>query len=263
MTKQRENPVELEGFRVLITGAGAGIGHAGALLFARAGAKVAVMDVSADRVEETVEAIRKEGGHALPIVGDLAQQGVSERIVEEAASGLDGLDILWCNAGIVGPLEIEGLDEAEYDGTVAINLTSPIMSCATALPYLRRSPAGSIVITSSVAGLVGATRPVYSATKFAVVGFVKSLAQRVAADAIRVNAICPGPVLTPLMNDMIEKGTNSMTAAEYRAYLVASVPLGRMAAPEEIAQAAFWLASPRSSFVTGIALPVDGGHTAR
>lgn len=256
--------MELTGFRVLITGAGAGIGAAGALMFARAGARVAVMDMNEDAVARTVEAIRAEGGEAVPIVGDLSGPGVSKAIVEKANEAFQGLDTLWCNAGVLGPTEVEGIDPAAYDATVAINLTSPIESCGAALPYLRQSSVASIVITSSAAGLVGAiSSATYSATKFGVIGFTKSLALRVASDNIRVNAICPGPVLTPLMQSLIEHGTDTMTGEEYRTRITASVPLGRLATPEEIAQAAVWLASPRASYVTGVALPVDGGFTAR
>lgn len=256
--------MELDGWKILITGAGSGIGRAGAELFAREGAHVAVMDSDLSRAAEAADAIVARGGHALAIGGDLAETGVSEHVVAEAAAALGGLDTLWCNAGIMGPTEIEDIDPDRYEAAVAINMTSPILSCAAALPHLRRSRHGTIVITASTSGLVGAmSGAVYTATKFAVVGYVKSLAQRVAPEAIRVNAVCPGPVLTPLMQRMLDGGSSSMTGDEYRARVLAGVPLNRFAQPEEIAEAALWLASPRSSFVTGIALPVDGGYTCR
>ena len=248
----------------MITGAGAGIGRAGALLFARAGARVVVMDVLEDRVHETVEVIRSEGGDAVPLVADLALPGVSEAIADAAAERLEGLDTLWCNAGILGPTEVENIDSVGYDATVAINMTSPIRSCGAALRHLRNSRCASIVITSSASGLVGASAGViYGATKFAVVGYTKSLALQVARDGIRVNAICPGPVLTPMIEDLVERGTKSMTGPQHKERLLASVPLNRFAAPEEIAEAALWLASPGASYVTGVALAVDGGFTAR
>ncbi|SEH19185.1 NAD(P)-dependent dehydrogenase, short-chain alcohol dehydrogenase family [Sphingopyxis sp. YR583] len=256
--------MELEDWKVLITGAGSGIGRAGAERFAHEGAKVAVMDSDLERAIQTADLIVARGGHAVPIGGDLAEDGVSERVVATAAAELGGLDALWCNAGIMGPTEIEDIDGDAYATAVAVNMTSPILSCAAALPHLRRSRHGAILITASTSGLVGAmSGAIYTATKFAVVGYVKSLAQRVAADAIRVNALCPGPVLTPLMQRLLDQGSNSMTGDEYRARVLAGVPLNRFARPEEIADAALWLASPRASYVTGIALPVDGGYTCR
>ena len=256
--------MELEGWKVLITGAATGIGRAGALAFSRAGAQVAIMDADGERLQEVVDLIETGNGTAVPIIGDLSVDGVSQSIVTQAAEKLGGLDTLWCNAGIMGPTEVEDIDARGYEAAVAINMTSPILSCATALEYLRRSNHGSIIITASTSGLVGAmSGPIYTATKFAVVGYTKSLAQRVAADGVRVNAVCPGPVLTPLMQRMLNQGTSSMTGAEYEARLLAGVPLNRFAKPEEIADAALWLASLRSSYVTGIALPVDGGYTCR
>lgn len=182
----------------------------------------------------------------------------------QAAGSLGGLDILWCNAGVLGPGNVENFDPAAYDAIVAINMTAPIRSCGTALAHLRGSPAPAIVLTASTAGLVGAVSgAVYSATKSALVGYTKSLALRVAADNIRVNAICPGPVHTPMMSHMFEHGAGGLSGTEYRQRVLASVPLARVATPEEIAEAALWLASPRASYVTGVALAVDGGYTAR
>ena len=129
---------------------------------------------------------------------------------------------------------------------------------------MRARGGGSIIITASTSGLVGSiSGPVYTATKFAVVGYVKSLAQRLAPDHIRVNAVCPGATATPLLRHTMENGTSAMSGAEYTSRILSSIPMARLAEPREIAHGALFLASDYSTYVTGIALPVDGGFTSR
>lgn len=156
------------------------------------------------------------------------------------------------------------MDKADYEFTVNLNLTSAVECAAAAGPLMRQRGGGAIVFTSSVGGLVGSMMaPIYSMAKFGVIGLTKSLAQRYAADNIRVNAVCPGPVDTPMLPLFFGRKDDQDNAEENRKKLMAIVPMGRVAQPVEIAHGALWLLSDDASFVTGIALPVNGGYTCR
>ncbi|MET0544745.1 MAG: SDR family oxidoreductase, partial [Caulobacterales bacterium] len=170
-----------------------------------------------------------------------------------------GIDILWSNAGTNGPAELEDMDLDHYNKTISLNLTAGILAAQACVPHLREKGGGAILFTSSTSGLVGSPRyAIYTATKFALVGYTKTLAQRLAPENIRVNAICPGQTDTPMVRNLV-KGA----AKEHLAGMMAAIPMGRAAEALEIAKTAYWLASEESSFVTGIALPVDGGFTSR
>jgi NAD(P)-dependent dehydrogenase (short-subunit alcohol dehydrogenase family) len=256
--------MRMDGRIALITGAASGIGREGALIFAKAGAKVALSDHDAEELAKVVAEVKAAGGEALALVADLTDRDASARIVEQTVSAFGALDTMWCNAGILGPTEIEGIDPAAYDAVVAINMTAPIAMADAAARHMRARGGGSMIITASTSGLVGSiSSAVYTATKFAVVGYVKSLAQRLAVDRIRVNAVCPGATATPLMQHTMEAGTAALTGAEYSARILASIPMNRLAEPVEIAHAALFLASDYATYITGIALPVDGGFTSR
>ena len=247
--------MRLERKLAVITGAATGIGAAGADLFAREGAALALIDHEADILQARVESIRAAGGVAHGIVADLSQAGEVRRAMAEAVDLLGGLDIIWCNAGIHGPTQAEDIPLEEYQAAVALNQTGMVLTSSEAVPHLRARGGGSIIVTSSTSGLVGSLNAaVYSTTKFAVIGWAKSLALRVAADGIRVNALCPGLTATETARRAVAAGLGGM---------LDSVPMARMGEPAEVAQAALWLASDRSSYVTGITLPVDGGFTAR
>jgi NAD(P)-dependent dehydrogenase (short-subunit alcohol dehydrogenase family) len=158
---------------------------------------------------------------------------------------------------------LEGVEPGEYDETLNLNLRASVLACAQAAPHMRRRGGGAIVLTASTAGLVGAhVSPLYAAAKHAVVGLAKSLGMRYAADGIRVNAVCPGPIDTPMLPRFFNANTPAQAAA-YREKVVTAIPMGRIGQPQEIASAAMFLASDHASFVTGVALPVDGGYTAR
>lgn len=254
--------------RAVITAAASGMGLAGARLFAREGARLVLVDVNADALERTVEDLRSGGAEASGIVVDLGDLDQARSFVHQAKDRLGGLDILWNHAGIACPVDIVNLDMAAYDRSHAINVTAGLLAAGQAASYLKESGRGSIVFTASTAGLVGSNwSPIYSAQKFAVVGMVMSLAQRFAPDRIRVNALCPGPTDTPMLPTFFARPGETLTPdaldERVRTSLAAAVPLGRPGQAEEIAQAALWLASDESSFVTGIALPVDGGYTCR
>lgn len=251
--------MQLRERRVVITGAASGMGRAGALVFAREGARLALVDIDGPGVEVLAAGIRDGGGHALAIRRDLADPAGVRGLVAEAAGSLGGLDVLWNHAGINGP-DFEALDLVAYDRMIAINLTATALTCSEAVPLMRAAGRGAILLTSSVAGLVGSIQnPLYSAAKSAMVGLTKSLAIRYAPDGIRVNAICPGPIDSPMLRALID-GEHGRDIGDR---LLASVPMGRLGRPEEVAEAALWLASDQASFVTGVALPVDGGLTAR
>lgn len=248
----------------IITGAASGMGRAGLDLFAREGATVVAVDVNAERLEAVVAETRSRHPRVHALVADLTLRHQMRSIIHEAAALMGGLDILWNNAGMAGPAEVEGLDDSAYDRSMELNVTSGILGSAEAASYMRKRGGGSIVFTSSVSGVVGSQlSPTYSAAKFAVVGFAKSLALRLAADNIRVNAICPGMTETGMLSTFMDRNHDPETIARNTKAFVASTPLGRIARPEEIAHAALWLASDDASFVTGVALSVDGGLSAK
>ncbi|MFT3721676.1 SDR family NAD(P)-dependent oxidoreductase [Pseudorhodoferax sp.] len=256
--------MRMQGKRAIVTAGASGMGRAGCMLFAQQGATVAVVDISAERTAAVVGEVTGAGGRAKGFVADLSKPGECRRVMAEAAAWMEGVDVLWAHAGSPGPVAVEGIDIQDFDAAVALNLTSALVCAGEAAPHMRTAGGGAMLFTSSVAGLVGSTfSPVYSALKFGLVGFTQSLAQRFAADGIRVNAVCPGPVDTPMLPAFMGRNVDEAGQAANQARIVAAVPLGRLAQPHEIAHAALWLLSDDASYVTGVALPVDGGYVAR
>lgn len=253
----------LAGKLAVITAAASGMGRAGMELFARGGATVFGIDIDSDRLRQVVEGIRAEGGTAFGVTADLRDPASCISSIAEAARLMGGIDILWAHAGCPGPEGIEGVEPSVYDETFDLNLRATVITAAEAVPHMRRRGGGAIVLTASTAGLVGAhVSPLYAAAKHAVVGLTKSLGMRYAAEKIRVNAVCPGPIDTPMLPRFFNASTPEQAAA-YREKVVTAIPMGRIGQPQEIAHAAMWLASDFASFVTGAALPVDGGYVAR
>ncbi|HET6366613.1 MAG TPA: SDR family oxidoreductase [Pseudomonadales bacterium] len=252
----------------IVTAAASGMGRAGALRFAREGAQVAVVDVDAAGVQRVVSEITAVGGTALGIPADLTRDEDSRRIVWEAVNRFKGLDFVWNHVGHPGPAAVEGIDMSAFDLAIDLNLRTVLMTTEAAIPELRARGGGSLLFTASTSGLQGsAYSPVYSMCKFGVVGFVKSLAVRLAPEKIRVNAVCPGPIDTPMLRVFVARPDQKSTAGMDPEELVrkragGSVPLGRTGRPDEIANAALFLLSDEASFITGAALPVDGGVTA-
>jgi NAD(P)-dependent dehydrogenase (short-subunit alcohol dehydrogenase family) len=252
----------------IVTAAGSGMGRAGAVRFAREGAQVAVVDVVPERVEAVVGEITAAGGVAHGIVADLARDADSRRIVWETRERFKGLDFVWNHVGHPGPAAVEGVDLEAFQLAIDLNLRTVLITTEAAIPELRARGGGSLLYTASTSGLQGsAYSPVYSMCKFGVVGFVRSLAVRLAPEKIRVNAICPGPIDTPMLRVFVarpdQKSTLGMDPEELvRRRAHGAVPLGRTGRPEEVASAALFLLSDEASFVTGVALPVDGGVTA-
>ena len=178
----------------IVTAAASGMGRAGAIRFAREGAQVAVVDVDAAGVQRVVSEITGAGGTAHGIVADLTQDEESRRIVWDTVSRFKGLDFVWNHVGHPGPAAVEGIDMSAFDLAIDLNLRTVLLTTEAAIPEMRARGGGSLLFTASTSGLQGSSySPVYSMCKFGVVGFVKSLAVRLAPEKIRVNAVCPGP----------------------------------------------------------------------
>ena len=254
--------MRLKGKLAVITAAASGMGAAGCEIFAQEGATVAAVDINKDKLDEVVKMVEKAGGKAKGFVADLSTVDGSKKFIHDAAAWMGGIDILWAHAGCPGPAGIENMDVDAYQKTIDLNVRTSVLSASEVVPYMRKQGGGAIVFTASMAGLVGSMlMPVYSAAKFAVVGLTKSLAQTLAPDNIRVNVLCPGLVETPMLPEFMSRGGNVEDAK--KRYLI-GVPLGRVGVATEMAKAALFLASDEdASYVTGVALPVDGGYTAR
>ncbi|MGU3493935.1 SDR family NAD(P)-dependent oxidoreductase [Xanthobacteraceae bacterium A53D] len=249
---------------VVVTAAASGMGRAGVDLFLREGARVAAVDVNAEALAQLAADMAARGHEIVTVVADLSRTEEMKSSINEAADKLGGIDILWAHAGTPGPGGIEDLDLEAYDKAIALNITSATLAAGEAIVHMRKRGGGAIVFTSSVSGLVGSMfSPIYSAAKFAVVGLTKSLAQRFAGDGVRVNVVCPGLADTPMKIGFTGRAVTAEVAAANEAKMMAAVPMGRLCKAEEVAHAVLWLASDDASFVTGVALPVDGGFTAR
>ena len=259
--------MRMQGKIGLVTAAGSGMGRAGAIRFAAEGASVGVVDIDPDAVSAVVAEIEAAGGKALGITADLTQDVDSRRIVREAANHFNGLDFVWNHVGHPGPAAVEDLDMKDFDQAVDLNLRTVFITAETAVPELRARGGGSMLFTASSSGLTGSMfSPVYSMAKFGVVGMVRAMAKRYAAEGIRFNAVCPGPIDTPMLRVFVARPDQQSTQGMDKEELVRSrggmAPMGRPGKPEEIANAALFLLSDEASFITGAALPVDGGITA-
>ncbi len=191
----------------------------------------------------------------------------ARRIVKETANAFGGLDFVWNHVGHPGPAAVEGIDMADYEMAMDLNIRTVLVTTEAALPELRARGGGSLLYTASTSGLRGsAFSPVYSAAKFGIVGMVRSMAKRYAPEKIRVNAVCPGPTDTPMLRVFVSRPDQQSTQGEDKESLVAqyaaSNPMGRAARPEDVANAALFLVSDEASYVSGAALPVDGAATA-
>ena len=243
----------------MITGAGSGIGRATALLFAEEGAKVVVADYSVEGGEETVKRVKEKGGEATFVAVDVSQAADVQKMIKTAIDKYGRLDILHNNAGIIFPLgPTENVSEADWDRVLSVNLKGVFLGSKYAIPHMLKQGGGVIINTASIAGLVGTTNiPAYCASKGGIVSLTKAMAMEYARKNIRVNCICPGAIKTP----MLDRFTGFQLEA--KKLFCEGEPIGRCGEPEEIAQAALYLACELSSFVTGTALIVDGGRTVQ
>ncbi|MCW4456371.1 SDR family oxidoreductase [Flavobacterium sp. MXW15] len=249
----------------VVTAAASGMGREGVLRFAREGARVAAIDIDGDALRALADEVAGRGHAPLEIiVADLSQAEQARDSIHQAAARLGGIDILWAHAGIPGPATVEGMDLDAYRRAIDLNVTSAVLAAGEVARHMRARGGGSLIFTASVSGLVGSMMsPVYSAAKFAVVGFAKSAAQRFAADGIRVNVVCPGLTETPMKQGFVGRSGDPEETAANERRLLAAIPMARFGLAHEVADAALWLASDEASYVTGVALPVDGGYTCR
>jgi NAD(P)-dependent dehydrogenase (short-subunit alcohol dehydrogenase family) len=250
----------VDGKVALVTGAGSGIGRASAEAFARAGARVVAADLDAASGEETVARIGAAGGEALFVRADVSVAAEVAALVGRAIDAYGRLDCAHNNAGIEGVrAALHEYPEDAWDRVLAVNLKGIWLCMQHEIGQMLRQGGGAVVNTASVAGLIGSVSGIcaYNASKHGVVGLTKTAALEYAKQGIRVNAVCPGFVTTP----MLERAFGG--DAPLMARFAAAQPTGRYAAPEEIAAAVVWLCSDAASYVTGLAMPVDGGYVAQ
>jgi len=250
---------DFAGKTVLITGAAAGIGRAIAFAAAREGARLVLGDVDASGLDETVASAELKGIEVISACCDVRSQDDLDSLFAKSAAGFGHPDVVYANAGILGqPADVWAQSEADFQRHIDINLVGTWRTFKAALPKMIERKSGVLVATASVAGLVGASGlAAYVASKHAILGLVKSTALNVAKHGIRVNALCPHMVDTPML-DRLFGGD-----AAIREALKAMNPMGRNASCEEVAEAALFLGSSRSGYITGTHLAVDGGHIAQ
>jgi len=252
-------PNRLQGKVALITGAGSGIGKEASLLFASEGAAVVVVDRDEGNGRTAADAITASGGRAVFAAVDVSRNDDCARMIQTAEREFGALHVLFNNAGIMDSADDDavGTDEQVWDRTMNINAKSVFLGCKHGIPALRRAGGGSIINTASFVALLGAATPqvAYTASKGAVLALTRELAVVHAREKIRVNALCPGPLHTELLMKFLDTD-------EKKQRRLVHIPMGRFGRAREIAQAALFLASDESSFVTGTDFLVDGGITA-
>ncbi len=252
-------PGRLDGKVALITGAGNGMGRVASLRFASEGARVVVADAVAAAGEATVDTVRAAGGDATFAPVDVADAVQVEAMVAATVAAYGAVHVLYNNAGIFPADDAGAVDtpEATWDRVMEVNLKGVFLCCRSGIPAMLASGGGSIVNVSSLVALVGSATPqiAYTASKGGVLSLTRELAVQYAREGIRVNALCPGPVETPLLAELLDD-------PDWARRRLVHIPMGRPGRPEEIAEAALFLASDESSFMTGATLVIDGGITA-
>ena len=243
----------------LITGGGSGIGKASCLLFAREGARVVVVDLKRETAEATAVEIGNAGGEARAFAADVSKAKDAEGMIRFADKAFGRVDVVFNNAGVFHPKDESVTDTPEdiWDMVIDINLKGVYLGCKYAIPALLRAGGGSIINTASFVAVIGAAAPqiAYTASKGGVLSMTREIAVEFARKNIRANALCPGPVETPLLAQLLADPAR-------RQRRLVHIPMGRFARAEEIANAALFLASDESSYVNGSTFLVDGGITA-
>jgi NAD(P)-dependent dehydrogenase (short-subunit alcohol dehydrogenase family) len=250
---------EFEGKVALVTGAAAGIGRAAAELFAERGARVALIDVDRSAGEAAAAAIRRAHGEALFLEADVADDAAVAAAVDGCVAHFGRLDCAYNNAGISGPPHpVAEMPRAQWQRALDVMLSGVFLCMQHEIPHMLAAGGGAIVNCASGAGLIGFPgQAAYVASKHGVIGLTRTAALEYGSQGIQINAICPGTARTPMVEQVIAE------TPELADELVRLHPIGRIAEPEEIAEAALWLCTPRASFVAGTALVVDGGYVAQ
>jgi NAD(P)-dependent dehydrogenase (short-subunit alcohol dehydrogenase family) len=249
----------LQGKVALITGAASGIGLASALRFAAEGAAVACVDLDGDGASRAAAEVEAAGSRGIAVTADVSRADDTDRMVADTEAAFGRLDVLFNNAGIMHAEDADAVDTEEsiWDLTMTVNVKGVYLGCKAGIPALRRAGGGSIINTASFVALMGAATPqlAYTASKGAVLALTRELAVIHAREGIRANALCPGPLRTELLMSVLDTD-------EKRARRLVHVPMGRFGEAAEMADAALYLASDESSYVTGSTFTVDGGLTA-
>ena len=250
----------------IITAAGSGAGRVGALIFAREGAKVIAGDIDPIGGEETVKIIRDSGGEASFVHTDVGKVEDVRNLVETAVDLYGKLNILWNHAGIPGPGTLEATEEADFDRAMAINVKGGFFATKFAVPHMKKAGSGSVLFTASVSALrASPNSPSYSLAKGGLIPFTLSLAVYLGPHNIRANCICPAPMYTPMLPVFLDRAKSmgkgfiedTIKTLEQRS------PMGRLAKPEDVANAALFLVSDEASYINGVILQVDGGMVVK
>ena len=240
------------------------MGRAGVIRFASEGAKVVAVDINKQGLDSVVKEIKDAGHEAIGICADLSDDEECASIVGETVGHFGGIDLLWNHVGHPGFSRVEDIPLEDYAITMDLNIRSVFVTTGAAIPEMKARGGGSILFTSSIAGLIGSPfSPLYSAAKWGVNGFMASLAGRLASDNIRVNSVCPGVIDTPMAKVFMARPDQETDGDANLAMMKSLIPLKRIGQPNEVVNTALFLLSDEASYITGVALPVDGGFVSK